>query len=266
MRYGRLLLISTLLLSMFVHAIAQQPQSIEDINELYKSGRYGEAEIACFRLLNSADSALMAEDKTELHRILAFISIAREDNRSGLNHFLLALESHPLYRLDSRLTSPKIYSVFEDALERFQELSASKKVDVEEYSRPLVVRLEAGTKSLLFPGLGQLHRSEPLKGYTFMGLGGFALAGLVTAQVQVGRYDNLYHDATDPTEADDYYDTYSSWWKMRTILGASIGAIWVSSVLHAYMAPVSQDLLIAASPSISPTGTAMMGFTLSFDW
>jgi hypothetical protein len=239
---------------------------LEEVVEIYQTGRLEQAELAAFRLL-SRDSQMTSVERSEVYRILAYIAIARDDLQSGQEYFHLALESNENLHLDRNLTSPKILSVFDEAKLNFKEVKQQREEVSASVQRSFRLRVEGGKRSILLPGLGQIHKGHNARGYTIMTATGLTASALVYSQFRYSDAKKDYDNATLPAAAASAYDDYNSWSKNRNILGVTLGVIWIGSILEAFIsappeqAPDQQALQVGMG---GPDGTPGLTLSLRF--
>lgn len=214
---------------------AQQENSpVERVKNFYLDGRLDQSELEALRLLSQSTS-MIAPEKAELYKILAFISIARNDPQSGRDHFINALTEMPNLRLDRGLTSPKILSVFDEARSDFRLIENEKEQTNETDIRPFKLRLEAGKKSLMLPGLGQLHKGHKTKGYVLLGAAGITAGGFLFNHFAANSSLDDYNGSTTSQEAVENWDKYESAWQMREFFGYGFVAVWIGATLDAFI-------------------------------
>ncbi len=139
--------------------------------------------------------------------------------------------------------------------------SASDMPDPQTAATREPTRRGAITRSVIFPGLGQLYRAQHTRGllYVSAALGGLALAiaadgrsGRAREDYQVARqqYDQAVN-ATTVTywfgELQTSHTTYEHANRQRTVCLAAVAAAWVVSVIDA-----------ASGYDVSANGTAML--------
>lgn len=237
--------------------------SVKSVDQLYRRGLFNDAELAALRYLNRSNE-FTDKQKAELHRVLAFISIARDDRNSGKDHFLKALRLNPEMDLDRTLTSPKIYSVFDQAKTTFENMREEEihpsSVDVLFYR----LRIEAARRSLLLPGWGQFHKGDKIRGYLFSGLTTGSAVGLAVLQVMVTRKGNDYHSSDQPENAAELYDEYRDLWVARNCMGTAVIAFWTAGVIDALLVPPKLKESTNVSVGSGPPGSLGVGLKINF--
>lgn len=254
----------TVSISLEVTAQPAVTDPVKEVENLYMHGRLDDAELEALRLLNTPGSVTDLR-KAEIHRILAFISIARDDRVRGVEQFLLALKFNPRMRLDRTMTSPKILEVYDEAMNRYEGLSNAEREIGDITLKAYKTRIEAGRRSLLFPGLGQFHKDEPVKGGLLIGTAGITIIGLAVSQVSTMSKRNEYRDETDPAKAADLYDEYKNIWQIRNVMGYTLAATWVIGVLDGFLlSPKSGDLQNQVSFQLVPSTKPQVGIQFRF--
>ncbi len=239
---------------------------LEEVTEIYQTGRLEQAELAAFRLL-SRENLLTTIEQADVYRILAYIAIARDDLQSGQDYFHLALESNENLHLDRNLTSPKILSVFDEAKLNFKDVKRQREEASASVQRSYRLRVEGGKMSILLPGLGQIHKGQKGRGYAFMTAAGLTISTLVYSQFRYNDAKKDYDNALLPAVATSAYDDYNSWSKTRNILGVTLGVIWIGSMMEAFIsappeqAPDQQALQVGMG---GPSGTPGLTLSLRF--
>lgn len=242
---------------------AQEPHSkeVEKVMGLYSDGRLDDAELKALRLLNSADLTDHGE-RASLYRVLAYISIARDERDRGFDFFLEALRENPELRLDRTFTSPKILSVFNRALEEYERLGNEESQDDLSHIYEHNLRLDAVRKSLFLPGAGQFHKGQRTRGWVYVGGAALSGVGFLASQGLVIRYSDRYRSAILPEIAEQRYEDYQTVWRARNLFGIALASFWTASVLDALFTESAPDVIPSLSWSVTqpPSGS---GFSLS---
>ncbi len=244
---------------------AQIKADIERVSELYRSGRIDDAELLALRLINIA-SNLSTMDRAELYRILAFIAIARDDRDRGLEFFLKALGENPQLRLDRALTSPKILSVFERAQQEYEQPDRQQQRQIAEELSEMPkyrLRLEATTRSLMLPGLGQLHKGQKNRGIAYLAATGITLAGVIVSHVAVVQLKNDYQSSREPEKARQNYELYRDAWHWRTGFTFSLAAVWIASTCDALITDPAPQAVQPIRLGFSPVFQQKQSFSVS---
>lgn len=253
-----------LLLLAAVPLAAQTENSgpIQRIVSLYREGRFEDAELEALRVL-SRPAGIAPTDLAEVHRVLAFISVAREDRETAVDQFIEGLRLNPHMRLDRVLTSPKILEAYDDARARFERMSLEQRESGARVLEIYRLRYEGGRRSLLLPGWGQLHKGHRTLGTALITAFSISGAGLIYSHVATLAADDRYHNSNDPDETPDLYRKYQNAWRMRNVFAITAGAVWIYGVLDAFIAEPAATELPDITVSSTPDGTRMIGLTFT---
>ncbi|MBS1262330.1 MAG: hypothetical protein MAG453_01673 [Calditrichaeota bacterium] len=249
-------------------ALAQRSDEnpVKRIERYYQEGRLEKAELEAFHLLNM-DTGLSDMQRAELYRILAFSAVAGDDTELARRYFRLALQHNPNLRLDRALTSPKILSVYDEARADFKQVRVLDRETLERRLASYRLRVQGGARSLLLPGLGQLHKGQRARGYLLLAAVGGCAAGLAYTSVMVGDSRDRYDSSTTPAAASEHYDDLLSYWRWRNGLSVALGVIWVGSALDAFLTPPAASALRGVEVGVSYDGRAgavLAGLTVRF--
>lgn len=137
--------------------------SIDRAAQFFEEGKISEAEHLALKTLSKPEK-LTNSQKFSLYRILAFCSIANDDEEGGERYFTSALLHDPNMAPDPLLWSPKIRRVFDRAKVAYRALQED--VNKAQLSQEADFSRRASLKSLYMPGSGQLMKGQKVKGYT----------------------------------------------------------------------------------------------------
>jgi tetratricopeptide (TPR) repeat protein len=231
---------------------------VSDVVILYDQGLFQEAELLALRTLQGADS-LAPVDRSMLHRILGFTYVAMGENEKAKNQFMAWLDLDPLAELDSVYISPKIVTVFREAkAEHQQRIRDLRKAE----TLPTDLRREATARSLIFPGLGQIHAGYKTKGYSLVASEALLLGTIVYCQLQYDVKRDDYLSEHDPDRMQDLYDDANSFYRARN---ASIGlaaGVYLFSLYDALHLPPQKR----GGESLSISYQLRLGQLLSLTW
>jgi tetratricopeptide (TPR) repeat protein len=239
-------------------------QAVQKVLTLYQLGRYEDAELEGLRVLNRS-SNLSASDAAEIHRVLAYVAVARGDNETAIDQFIEALRLNPRLRMDRVLTSPKILTVYDEAKDRFESESKQEMGSMREMMERYRVRLEAGRRSILFPGRGQFYKNQTFKGYLYAG--GFVVSagGLLASHLAVLAAEDRYDNSDDPGELPDLYDEYRSAWQVRNALAISTAVVYLASIVDGFVTNPAETKRVELT-STPPAGSEWgMELRFTFD-
>ncbi len=99
-------------------------------------------------------------------------------------------------------------------------------------------RGDAALRSLLVPGMGQFYNRQPAKGWAFAGVALGLAGGAVGFHVAGSSAQSDYESATNPTDAQKYYDEAESLYRTRDWLLVGLAVTWAVNVLDAYLSGV----------------------------
>lgn len=94
----------------------------------------------------------------------------------------------------------------------------------------------------LVPGLGQLYKGQPEKGYTIMG-GEVALVAAIFV-FESKRSDYADKIGQDPDHADSWRSKSKSWRQMRNIGIGLAGGLYIYNLIDAALSPASRRLIV----------------------
>ncbi len=233
---------------------------VQRVVEMYQDGRFEEAELEALRML-SRPAGMTNLEMSELHRILAYISVARDDNEDAIEQFITALRLNPRLRVDRILTSPKILDIFDQAQDRLNRMSWEERESGERVIEIYRLRLEGGRRSLMLPGLGQFHKGQAVRGTLYSSAAGLAVIGLISSHIATETAGDKYESSNDPAELPDLYNDYRFAWRMRNGFLIGLAVVWSASILDAYLTPA--NLAESTSVSVSTVGDDGVGVSLS---
>lgn len=199
-------------------ASPEQPGAavVRQASELYEVGRLSEAEHLALKTLD-LPGQLSRMEQSELYRILAFCSIANDDEENARRHFVSALRLNPNLSADPISWSPKVRRVFERAREEFAQIvqaEAQKRVSMEaELCR------QASLRSLFLPGGGQALKGQRARGWITGAMFWGSLATFIYAEALLPGARDKYHRATDPAASVRRYNDYRDLSRLTVLSG-----------------------------------------------
>ena len=107
----------------------------------------------------------------------------------------------------------------------------------------------------IIPGLGQIYKGEPAKGYTFLGIEAAMVASIVYATTQVNKWNNLAKK--NPEFYDNYQSKATTFRQWRTFCLIAGGALYVYNLFDAALAKGARyvDIKKNTSPDMQLTFT-----------
>jgi|GEM_PF-1825610 len=220
-------------------SMAQQTHAADSllaaIKNLYDNGSYLTAEIEARRFLDTNPSSDSV--RVQLQKYIAFALVAQGKNDAAVDHFISALEIDSTMNLDPVLTSPKILSVFQIARGRFE---AQKTAKQQEYHNQLatqfnVLHESVSYRTILFPGLEQIHQGRNTKGYFLLGLGLIAASSSIAFDILRREAKSSYISADNPQDAVSRYKIYDTYYKAEYYSVASFIFIYIYSELDSFL-------------------------------
>lgn len=212
---------------------AQPADHLNQINqafELYDEGRLTEAEHIALRMLTRSDT-LNSFDKFNLHKLLAFIAIANDDEEGGRRQFIAALRFNPAMSPDPISWSPKVRRVFDKAREEHikEESLQQKRVLVLEAT----VGREASMRSLILPGSGQIYKGDSKRGIV-LGASFWGSVALFTySAINLSQSKNDYLNANTSHDANRLWKDYRNTQYMFNVSGILVGGIYLYTYFDA---------------------------------
>ncbi len=192
---------------------------VRQAGDLYDAGRLSDAEHFALKALDQPDG-LSKLERSELYKLLAFCSIANDDEENGRRHFVSALRSNPNLSPDPISWSPKVRRVFDKAREEFLQvvqIEVEKRLSIE---ADLCRR--ASYKSLYSPGLGQDMKGQTNRGLIYGALFWGSVALFIYSEAALPKARDDYHSATAPKDVSDRYRHYRSLSHLAVISGGAI--------------------------------------------
>lgn len=86
----------------------------------------------------------------------------------------------------------------------------------------------------IIPGLGQIYKGEPAKGYSFLGVEAAMVASIIAATTQVNKWNKLAYER--PEFYDNYQSKADSFRQWRAFCYAAGGALYLYNLLDAALA------------------------------
>lgn len=210
---------------------------VQQAGALYDDGRLPEAEHIALKALDQPEGLTKLE-KAELYKLLAFCSIANDDEENAIRHFISALNNNPNIYPDPIAWSPKVRQVFEQAKRQFAVTLmevAQRRTSIEaEISR------KAALRSLVVPGSGQIYKDQTLKGLIAGGLFWVSLGVFIYAESEYSSARDEYRQATG--DFNKKYDRYRNYSRLAIASGSLALISWNYSFFDALFARPSGNL------------------------
>lgn len=226
----------------------QQDQIVQQIKNEYELGNIYETEILALKALHSQER-FSSDDLFEIHKYLAFCYVALGSRDDAVSEFIELLELKPNHRFNPKLISPKIIEIFNISIEKFEKSKLEERF--KPHISPEAIRIQASKRSLIFPGLGQIHKGAKKKGYLLIGAEAVSLSALVFFQWQYNESHDAYLGAAVPDDIEDKYDRYNLFYKLRNFTALTAAAIYIYSYYDCIYSP-SNDEIESISLELTP--------------
>jgi hypothetical protein len=221
-----LILISIFAFSVYSsYLFAQDPTIVTQIKQEYEQGDIDNAEYLSLRALKNP-AQLSSEELLEVHKYLALCYIAHNERAEAVTEFVEVLKINPNFRFKRQLTSPKIMSIFEESLREFRTFQESQRQLPKD--KASLIWIDSAKRSLIFPGLGQLHKGQKTKGYALISAEILSLTSLVVFQISYDEAHDDYLGETNPALIQSRYDDYNMYYKLRN------ASIFTSAAIYLY--------------------------------
>ncbi|HEX7342768.1 MAG TPA: DUF5683 domain-containing protein [bacterium] len=233
---------------------------VGEVVALYDQGLFQEAELLALRTLQSSDS-LAPVDRGILHRTLGFTYVALGENEKAQNQFIAWLDFDPLAELDSVYISPKIITVFREAqADYLNRQTQQQKAQIQ----PPDLRLLAATRSMIFPGWGQVYAGYRTKGFALMTSEALLLGAIVFCQVQYEDSRDKYLAERSPDRMQDLYDDANNFYRARNASIALAAGVYLFSLYDALHLLPQQRVEATLTFSCQPDPEKFLSLTLHF--
>ena len=210
---------------------------VTHVVQLYETGRISEAEYAALKGLESP-ADLSPRDQFNLNKILAFCSIANDDELNAIRYFDRALRLNPGMTPDPITWSPKVRQVFQRAREEFDKQRAIEKIF--KASNEATLGRKASFKSLYFPGAGQFTKGQRGRGFIVGTLFFGIAATFVYSQVALPELRDKYREATVPAEIAGHWENYRDMYRLNRASGMLTIAVYTYAFFDALWSESSQ--------------------------
>ncbi|MCX8010404.1 MAG: hypothetical protein N3A61_04575 [Ignavibacteria bacterium] len=198
-------------------------------------------------LANKAiDSNLITSKDTliEVYRMKAISHYALKDERLAEKSFREILKLKLEFELDTLQTSPKIVAFFRMVKNDYKkELLRSETTQAKDKDSTasillqrniLIEKIESNyknsvTRSLIFPGWGQLYLGQTTKGLILLSSAIVSYSGLVYSIIETNKREKQYLNEIDESLIPQRYKEYNNSYKLRNVFIISSALIWVFS-------------------------------------
>lgn len=197
---------------------------------LYESGRLEEAEHLALKTVDSPGN-LTRSELAELYLVLAFCSIANDDEDNSRRHFISALKNNPNLKPDPIGWSPKVRRVFDRAREDWIQISTAEAQ--RELSLEAEICRQAAFKSMWLPGRGQISKGHISSGWIQSALFWGGLATTIYAHSAALKARDKYHDALLPDDIQNAYNDYRNLSRTAIVAGSFTISVYGFSIFDA---------------------------------
>ncbi len=105
----------------------------------------------------------------------------------------------------------------------------------------MTVQHSAFKRSLLFPGLGQLHTDNKIKGYSLIASEAVLLGTFIYCQLNYDKARDDYMNETNPSRMQDLYDEYNLYYRGRNVSLILAAGVYIYSLFDVMYFPPEID-------------------------
>lgn len=219
-------------------SLAQDSSGFESkLDSLYKCRNYNELETYALRTLHQSET-ISTTDRAILHKFLGIVYIIQGRENDGRFEFRRWLNLDPSGHIDSFAYPPPIIRVFEEA----KSLVENEPVFQSDPPAKWKPGRDQVLKSLLVPGWGQYIQGKKNKGFTFLALQSFTIAGWVVCEHNLEIENRRYHLETEPERFDELYDKANRWNYARWGFALSATAVYLLAQTDFFFLPPNVSL------------------------
>jgi len=226
--------------------------SLKQIETLYNSAQYVTAELEARRLYE--EELITDSAKVQIEKWIAFSLIAQGKSSLARERFVSLLAIDPDFTLDPILTSPKILSVFYEAIAKFQLLKKNQPENLLETTQPYQL---ISYRTIVFPGWEQLYQGRTYSGAVFLGGGIATLGAGVAFELLRSNARSEYMKATVPGDISTKYNSYNNFRKAEMYSFAAFAIIYVASEIDVLTNFPSDNITLQTS-SLNLGTTALL--------
>lgn len=186
----------------------------------------------------------------EVYQVLGIIAYSEGNFFEAKAHFEAALSLAPDLKLDDLYVSPKIQQFLKEVRDNLSAGNGHAPA-VLRYAIIPDPRPRAALRSLLFPGLGQLHKHQPGRARMMMIAAGVGLATTGVLHVRREAAQESYLTAATIAKAASAYDRYNLLNRARNAAALATAGLWFYSFFDALIAPPNQPALrVSLAPTV----------------
>ena len=206
--------------------------------QYYSAGRIDDSEHLALKIITD-DNHLTKYEKYNVYRLLAFCSIAADNEEAGKRHFISAIRFNPNMSADPLTWSPKLRKVFDLATSEVkrQRLREAEWVFASEAS----LGRRASLKSLYLPGAGQLMKHQKRRGMMLGILTFSTVSAYLYGQAYLPKVKDRYHEANSTDLAEKRWKEYRDTRYMVSLIGLTALAIYGYTFFDALWAESDGD-------------------------
>ncbi len=260
-----------ILILLSANLFAQSDELFTKMKNAYQTSNYQNA-IELSNLVIKQDLSNNRLIEVNEIRAVCFYSVGKKD--SSKIYFIEILKIDDSYLPNQLFISPKIISFFNSIKLDYERIVSNKKVQISQSkidsSKIKEDRDRIATTiaySILLPGTGQLKIGESTKGMLLTGTSVVLLGGSIYYYLNTKKLETDYQNESDKKLIKEKYDAYNKSYKIRNILIASYGVVWIFSQLDLLV--FNQEKLFGSNFSVSTSltnynNTSQLTFILSY--
>ncbi|MDZ7410000.1 MAG: DUF5683 domain-containing protein [candidate division KSB1 bacterium] len=234
-------------------------QAVSEMRNAFQQLNYAAAKKAGERALQHWQR-LTPQQVIEVHQVLAVIAYSEGDFFEAKSQFEQALSLAPDLKLDSLYVSPKIHQ-FLDQLKANLALGNGHSSGTIRYLVIPDVRPQAALRSLVLPGLGQLHKNQTSKGRLLMAGAGAGVVLTAALHLRREKARENYLSAATIAKAETTYRRYNTLNRARNLSALLTSGIWVYSFFDALASPAAQPPPAVSLLPLPTTGKIVAGLS-----
>ncbi len=240
---------------LFGSVFAQSSSVFEQMETAYKKSNYIKA-IELSEVVLKKELTKTEAIKTNEIRGVCFYSMGKKD--SSKIAFTNVLEIDDTYYPNKLFISPKIILFFESVKMDYERLVSNRKIESFQNRADSTDLKEnwnriskAITYSILLPGTGHLTTGQKTKGWLLTGASTTLLGGAICFLINTNRLERDYQSESNKKLIQEKYDVYNKSYKIRNLLLASYGAVWLFTQLDILV--FNQEKLFGNNLSVLPS-------------
>lgn len=233
-------------------------QAVTDMRNAFQQLHYTAAKKAGEQALQHWQR-LTPQQVIEVHQVLGVIAYSEGDFFEAKSQFEQALSLEPDLKLDSLYVSPKIHQ-FLDQLKANLAMGNGHSSGASRYLVIPDLRPQAALRSLLLPGLGQLHKNQKSKGRVLMAGAGASVVLTGALHLRREKARENYLSASTIAKAEATYRRYNTLNRARNLSALLTSGLWLYSFFDALTSPAAQPPPVSLLP-LTATGKVVAGLS-----